>query len=78
MGGRAPAGRRTTEGAVARYRNRTVFAHNAGASAGARLLRGLMAILGLALVGGVVFLGFWTIEPPSRTVDKPVEVPSGR
>ena len=63
---------------MARYRNRSVFAQNAGASAGARLLRGVMAVLGLALVGGIVFLGFWSIEPPTRIVDKPVEVPSGR
>lgn len=63
---------------MARYRNRSVFAQNSGANAGTRLLRGLLAMLALALVGGLAFLGFGSIEPPSRIVDKPVEVPSGR
>ena len=63
---------------MARYRNRSVFAQNAGVSAGGRLLRGFLAVIAVAVVGGLVFLGFWSIEPPSRIVDKPVEVPSGR
>ena len=34
-----------------------------------------MALLAMALIGGVAFLGLWEIAPPTRIVDKPVEVP---
>lgn len=55
---------------MARYRNRSVFAQGSGAGARARLAQGLALILLLALAGGVIFLGFWDIQPPSRTVEK--------
>lgn len=55
---------------MARYRNRSVFAQSSGGGAGARLAQGLIVIVLLALAGGVIFLGFWDIQPPSRTVEK--------
>lgn len=33
-------------------------------------MRLLMLTLLLVAVGGVVFLGFWDIQPPSSTVEK--------
>ena len=55
---------------LARYRNRSVFAQSSGGGAGTRLAQGLVVILLLALAGGVIFLGFWDIQPPSQTVEK--------
>lgn len=55
---------------MSRYRSRSVFAHSQSAGVGRRLMRLLMLTLLLVAVGGVVFLGFWDIQPPSSTVEK--------
>jgi hypothetical protein len=55
-----------------RYKSKSVFGQSSSSGVGTKLIRVLLILIGLALVGGVVVLGLWDIEPPTRTVEKPI------
>ncbi|WP_366655001.1 hypothetical protein [Fodinicurvata sp. EGI_FJ10296] len=58
---------------MARNRNRSVFSQGGSNSGiGGRILRMLLAVILLALVGGVVFLGIWDFQPERTVVERPV------
>lgn len=55
-----------------RYKSKSVFGQSSSSGVGTRLIQTLLVLIALAVVGGVVFLGLWDIEPPTRTVEKPI------
>ncbi|MEO3433472.1 hypothetical protein [Inquilinus sp. CAU 1745] len=55
---------------MARSRNRSVFSQGPSRGVGARLTQFFLVLIALVIVGGVVFLGFWDLQPPSEMVEK--------
>ena len=57
---------------MARHRRSSVFSQTHGPSLGTRLVRALLVLVGLTVLGGAVFLGFWDVQPPVETVERPI------
>jgi hypothetical protein len=60
-----------------RRRSRSVFSQSRGrfssggsGGVGGRFMQLLVIVLLVLAVGGVVFLGFWDIDPPRETIEK--------
>lgn len=54
--------------ALARYRNRSVFSQPAGPSLATRLLQLILMIGCAAVIGGVLYFGFWDYQPTPQPV----------
>ena len=57
---------------VARHRRSSVFAQNQRSGVGTAIFRMLLVLVVLTLIGGAVFLGFWDVQPPVETVERPI------
>ena len=55
-----------------RHRNRSRFSQGPATGFGTRLLQILLALVLLTLIGGSIYLGVFEIDPPTATVDRPL------
>lgn len=55
-----------------RNRNRSRFSQGPATNFGTRLLQILLVLVLLTLIGGSIYLGVFEIDPPTETLERPL------